>query len=154
VGRAADSEHRELIEGHRSDLIEAIIQESEDDTLLDRYLDGEDIDVDLIVSDLLTAVSRGRFHPVIPVSTETGVGTLELLELLTAAFPAPNLHPLPAVMSPNGDPLPPLTCDPDGPLVAEVIRTTGDPYVGRVSLVTRLQRDAAAGLGGSRLGSP
>src|SRR5450756_1265129 len=34
VGRAADSEHRELIEGHRSDLIEAIIQESEDDTLL------------------------------------------------------------------------------------------------------------------------
>ncbi len=135
VGRAADSEHRELIEGHRADLIEAIIQESEDDTLLDRYLDGEDIDVDLIVSDLLTAVSRGRFHPVIPVSTETGVGTLELLELLTAAFPAPNLHPLPAIMSPNGDPLPPLTCDPDGPLVAEVIRTTGDPYVGRVSLV-------------------
>jgi len=135
VGRAADSEHRELIEGHRSDLIEAIIQESEDDTLLDRYLDGEDIDVDLIVSDLLTAVSRGRLHPVIPVSTETGVGTLELLELLTAAFPAPNLHPLPAIMSPNGDPLPPLTCDPDGPLVAEVIRTTGDPYVGRVSLV-------------------
>jgi elongation factor G len=135
VGRAADSEHRELIEGHRSGLIEAIIQESEDDTLLDRYLDGEDIDVDVIVADLLTAVSRGRFHPVIPVSTETGVGTLELLELLTAAFPAPNLHPLPAIMSPNGDPLPPLTCDPDGPLVAEVIRTTGDPYVGRVSLV-------------------
>src|SRR5680860_797371 len=135
VGRAADSEHRELIEGHRSDLIEAIIQESEDDTLLDRYLDGEDIDLDLIISDLLTAVSRGRFHPVIPGSTETGVGTLELLELVTAAFPAPNMHPLPAIMAPNGDPLPPLTCDSDGPLVAEVIRTTGDPYVGRVSLV-------------------
>ena len=77
VGRAAESEHRELIEGHRSDLIEAIIQESEDDTLLDRYLDGEDIDLDLIISDLMTAVSRGRFHPVIPVSTETGVGTVE-----------------------------------------------------------------------------
>src|SRR5665647_734365 len=135
VGRAAEDEHRGLIEASRSDLIEAIIQESEDDTLLDRYLDGEDIDIDLIVSDLLTAVSRGRFHPVIPVSTDTGVGTHQLLELLTAAFPAPNLHPLPAIMSPNGDPLPPLTCDPDGPLVAEVIRTTGDPYVGRVSLV-------------------
>src|SRR5674476_1411527 len=64
--RAAESEPRELIEGHRSDLIEAIIQESEDDTLLDRYLDGEDIDIGLIISDLLTAVSRGRFHPVIP----------------------------------------------------------------------------------------
>ncbi|MBE3075101.1 MAG: GTP-binding protein, partial [Actinobacteria bacterium] len=132
---AAEDKHRELIEGHRADLIEAIIQESEDDTLLDRYLEGEDIDVDLVVADLLTAVSRGRFHPVIPVSTETGVGTVELLQLLTDAFPAPNLHPLPAVMAPNGDPLPPLTCDPDGPLVAEVVRTTSDPYVGRVSVV-------------------
>jgi elongation factor G len=135
VARAAEAEHRELIEGHRSDLIEAIIQESEDDTLLDRYLEGEDIDLDVIVADLLTAVSRGRFHPVIPVSTDTGVGMVELLELLMDAFPAPNLHPLPAVMSPNGDPLPPLQCDPDGPLVAEVVRTTSDPYVGRVSVV-------------------
>ena len=135
VAHAAEAEHRELIEGHRSDLIEAIIQESEDDTLLDRYLDGEDIELDVIVADLMTAVSRGRFHPVIPVSTEKGVGIGELLELLTAAFPAPDLHPLPAVMAPNGDPLPPLRCDPDGPMVAEVVRTTSDPYVGRVSVV-------------------
>jgi len=133
--RAADAKHRELIEGHRSDLIEAIIQESEDDTLLDRYLDGEEVDIGVVEADLLTAVARGRFHPVIPVSTETGVGTDELLHLLTAAFPAPTLHPLPAAWTPSGDPLPPLRCDPDGPLVAEVVRTTSDPYVGRVSVV-------------------
>ena len=135
VAHAADDRHRELIEGHRSDLIEAIIQESEDDTLLDRYLGGEEVDLDVMEADLLTAVSRGRFHPVIPVSTETGVGTLELLHLLTAAFPPPTLHPLPAATTPDGDPLPPLQCDPDGPLVAEVVRTTSDPYVGRVSVV-------------------
>jgi elongation factor G len=135
VVHAAEEEHRALIEGNRSDLIEAIIQESEDDTLLDRYLDGEEIDVDVLTGDLLTAVSRGRLYPVIPVSAETGVGIGELLHLLTAAFPAPTLHPLPAVTEPGGDPLPLLTCDPDGPLVAEVIRTTSDPYVGRVSIV-------------------
>ncbi|HEX7462632.1 MAG TPA: elongation factor G-like protein EF-G2 [Dermatophilaceae bacterium] len=135
VAHASEAKHREVIEGHRSDLIEAIIQESEDDTLLDRYLGGEDVDIDVVEADLLTAVSRGRFHPVIPVSTETGVGTVELLHLLTAAFPAPTLHPLPAATTPNGHPLPPLQCDPAGPLVAEVIRTTSDPYVGRVSVV-------------------
>jgi elongation factor G len=135
VERRAEDEHRELIEVNRADLIEAIIQESEDDTLLDRYLGGEEIDVDVVMGDLLTAVSRGRLYPVIPVSTETGVGTGELLHLLTAAFPAPTLHPLPATTTPDGDPLPPLKCDPDGPLVAEVVRTTSDPYVGRVSIV-------------------
>ena len=135
VARAAEAEHRELIEGNRSDLIEAIIQESEDDTLLDRYLSGEEIDLEFVARDLLTAVSRGRFHPVIPVSTQTGVGTVELLHLLTAAFPAPTQHPLPAATTPQGDPLAPLECDPDGPLVAEVVRTTSDPYVGRVSVV-------------------
>ena len=135
VVHAAEESHRELIDGSRSDLIEAIIQESEDDTLLDRYLGGEQISFDVVVADLLTAVSRGRFHPVIPVSTETGVGSVELLQLLTTGFPPPTLHPLPAATTPEGDPLPPLQCDPDGPLVAEVIRTTSDPYVGRVSVV-------------------
>jgi elongation factor G len=135
VVHGAQEEHRDLIETNRSELIEAIIQESEDDTLLDRYLGGEQIDVDVLTNDLLTAVSRGRFYPVIPVSTQTGVGTYEVLQLLSAAFPAPTLHPLPAATTPDGDPTQALMCDPNGPLVAEVVRTTSDPYVGRVSIV-------------------
>lgn len=35
----------------------------------------------------------------------------------------------------DGTPRPPLACDPDGPLVAEVVKTTIDRHVGRVSLV-------------------
>ncbi len=64
-----------------------------------------------------------------------GIGTVEILEILTQAFPSPLEHPLPAVTTPDGSPKAPLTCDPAGPLVAEVVKTTSDPYVGRLSLV-------------------
>ncbi|WP_152185381.1 elongation factor G-like protein EF-G2 [Segeticoccus rhizosphaerae] len=133
--RDAEPRHRELIEGPRADLMEAIIQESEDDTLLERYLGGEEVSLDVVTADLLTAVARGSFHPVLPLSTETGVGTGELLHLLVSGFPPPTRHELPRATTPDGDPMPPLRCDPSAPLVAEVVRTTSDPYVGRTSLV-------------------
>ena len=55
--------------------------------------------------------------------------------MLTSAFPSPLEHPLPTVAGIDGSPREPLTCDPDGPLVAEVVKTTIDSYVGRVTLV-------------------
>ena len=60
---------------------------------------------------------------------------LELLEVMTQAFPSPGEHPLPAVTTPDGKPVTGLSADPKGPLLAEVIKTTSDPYVGRISLV-------------------
>ena len=139
-----DAEHVELIEGPRAELIEGIIAESEDESLMDRYLEGEQIDVKVLIDDLETAVSRGHFYPVLPLGaaghegTADGaarVGAIELLELMTKAFPAPGEHSIPAVTTPDGGPKAPLSCDPEGPLVAEVVKTVSDPYVGRVSLV-------------------
>jgi elongation factor G len=119
----------------RGELIEGIIGESEDETLMDRYLAGEELVVADLVADLETAVARGHFHPVLAVAPLTGVGVPELLDLLVSAFPCPMEHGCPAVTTPDGKPVPALTCDPDGPLVAEVVKTTTDSYVGRVSLV-------------------
>jgi elongation factor G len=119
----------------RSALIEAVIEESEDETLMERYVGGEEIDPELLVQDLERAVARGSFHPVVPVDSSTGVGAAELLDLVVAGFPSPLEHPMPEVFTPAGRSGPELTCDPDGPLLAEVVKTTSDPYVGRVSLV-------------------
>ena len=55
--------------------------------------------------------------------------------MIVRGFPSPLEHPLPTVTTPDGEPREPITCDPDGPLVAEVVKTTTDPYVGRLSLV-------------------
>jgi elongation factor G len=131
LGGAGEQEADRL----RGELIEGIIGESEDETLMDRYLGGEELSVADLVADLETAVARGHFHPVLCVSPLTGVGVGELLDLLVAAFPCPMEHGCPPSTRPDGSPAPALSCDPDGPLVAEVVKTTTDPYLGRVSLV-------------------
>jgi elongation factor G len=119
----------------RNELIEGIIAESEDESLMERYLEGEDLEVGVLINDLETAVTRGTFHPVIPACALTGVGLAEILEVLTGAFPAPVQRTPPAVTRPDGAPQPAVAVDPAAPLVAEVVRTTVDPYQGRVSLV-------------------
>jgi elongation factor G len=133
--RDPDAEHLPAIEESRGELIEGIIAESEDETLMDRYLGGEDIATETLIDDLEMAVAKGNFYPVIPVCSVTGLGLDALLELLANAFPTPGEHALPAVTAMDGTPHDALECDPDGPLVAEVVKTTIDSYVGRVSLL-------------------
>ncbi len=119
----------------RNELIEGIIAESEDESLMERYLEGEDIEADVLINDLETAVARGTFHPVIPACAHSGVGLAEILEVITRALPAPAQRTPPQAARPDGSPHPAVAVDPAAPLVAEVVRTTVDPYQCRVSLV-------------------
>jgi elongation factor G len=121
--------------GLRGDLIEAVIEESEDETLMERYVGGEEVDEDVLVADLERSVARATFFPVVPVCSTTGIGCTELMDLAVRGFPSPAEHPSPDVFLPSGAAVDPITGDPDGPLVAEVVKTTSDPYVGRLSLV-------------------
>jgi len=130
-----DSSDADRVEEARGSLIEGIIEESEDESLMERYLGGEAIDESVLIDDLEKAVARASFFPVIPVCSSTGVGTLELLEVATRGFPSPMEHPLPEVFTPQGATHDELACDVGAPLLAEVVKTTSDPYVGRVSLV-------------------
>ncbi len=102
---------------------------------MERYLDGEDVEVSVLTDDLEKAVAKASFFPVLPVCSTTGVGTAELLDVIVSGFPSPPEHPTPAVFTPAGATRPSPACDPAGPLLAEVVKTTSDPYVGRVSLV-------------------
>ena len=133
--REPDAEEAALIEEHRGTLIESVIEESEDETLLERYLGGEDVDLEGVAADLRTAIATARFFPVLPTHAPSGVGVDSLLELIERAFPSPVEARIPAVYTPVGADFGAVACDPEGPLVAEVVRTTTDPYVGRLSLV-------------------
>ncbi|WP_035739722.1 elongation factor G-like protein EF-G2 [Parafrankia elaeagni] len=156
----------------RGALLETVIAESEDEDLLERYVDGAELDPKVLLDDLETAVAGGSFFPVLPLitppgpergtrPTAPGLGTAELLDLFVHGFPSPSEHPLPRLTRPDGSPCPPAVGDPSGPLVAEIVRTTTDPYIGRMSLVRvfsgTLRPDAAvhvSGHGRSAAGHP
>jgi elongation factor G len=135
VSREPDETDAEIIDEYWDPLIESIIEESEDETLLDRHLSGEQIDLDIVLPDLRAAVATARFFPIIPAHAPTGMGIEGLYELFEQGFPSPASSPLPNVFKPSGDPFGPVSVDPEGPLVAEVVRTTSDPFTGRQSLV-------------------
>lgn len=136
IDREPDPQHLDLISDARRGLLEGIITESEDEELMERFLAGTEMAFDTLVADLEKAVARGHFFPVLmTASAPVGFGMAELLEVMTRGFPSPLEHPLPLVTSPDGEPRTPLSCDPAGSLCAEVVHTSSDNYVGRMSLV-------------------
>ena len=140
--RSGDGSVRDATEGEldgfedlRSEVVEAIITESEDEGLLERYLGGEEISFDQIVADLTKAVARGSFYPVVAANPVDGTGAREVIELICRGFPTPAEHHMPAVFTPQGGKADPIEPSTDGPLVAEVVKTSTDAYVGRISVV-------------------
>ncbi|MER5639872.1 elongation factor G [Kitasatospora sp. NPDC002227] len=110
-------------DGHeaRARLVEAIA--GEDDTLLERYLAGEELDSAALTAALRREFLQGALHPVVASAPPLG-GAAELLDLIAEIFPTP---------LERADELP--ACDPEAPVTAQVVHTSEDPYVGRLSLV-------------------
>src|SRR5262249_38478164 len=74
TAREPDAADADRMAEYRGSLIEAIIQESEDESLMDRYLSGEEIDQEILIEDLEKAVARGSFYPVVPAAAPLGIG--------------------------------------------------------------------------------
>ena len=132
--REPDAEEAALIEERRGPLMESIITESEDEDLLERHLNGEDIEFETVATDLRAAIATARFFPIVATHAPSGMASRSF-DLFEHGFPAPDAAAMPVVQTATGEDFGPLSCDPAGPLVAEVVRTTSDPFVGRLSLV-------------------
>ena len=119
----------------REALIEAVIEESEDETLMERYVGGEDIGAELLVRDLERRSPAGRSTRCVPVTPHRASGPRSCSTSSSAPSPPRSSTRCRRSFTPAGRPGPRPAVRPDGPLVAEVVKTTTDPYVGRVSLV-------------------
>ncbi len=128
-------EHVVHFDTYQGPLMEGIIQEAEDDSLLERYLEGAEVPFQVVEEALLKALSRASFFPVLPVSVATGAGVDVLLHLIEKGFPPPTMRRLPAIYTTAGADVSHVTVSADGPLLAQVIKTTSDAYVGAVAVV-------------------
>jgi len=123
-------------EQYREKLMDEVAENS--DELMERYLEGEEIDHDEIVRVLKQGVTAGRIFPVTCGVATRNLGTGRLLEALVEDLPSPAMRGAVAASDAAGEAIE-IRPDEDGPLVAYVFKTLADPYTGRVNLF-RVQR--------------
>ena len=124
-------ELRGQAEEYREKLMDEVAENS--DELMERYLEGEEIDHDEIVAVLKQGVTAGRIFPVTCGVATRNLGTNRLLEALVEDLPSPAMRGPVAALAPGGEAIE-IEPDEDGPLVAYVFKTLADPYAGRINL--------------------
>jgi elongation factor G len=134
-GAAAEAEIpdelRAQAEEYREKLMDEVAENS--DELMERYLEGEQIDHEEIVRVLKQGVTAGQIFPVTCGAATRNLGTGRLLEALVEDLPSPAMRGALAATGPAGEVIE-IEPDEDGPLVAYVFKTLADPYTGRVNL--------------------
>ncbi|MFQ3678270.1 MAG: elongation factor G [Fimbriimonadaceae bacterium] len=99
-----------------------------DDELAMKYLEGEPLTAEEIERGLLVGTKTGKVVPVLLGSAASGIGVATLLDRIIGELPSPTdvPHKIEDME---------IRCDPDGPLVGFVFKSTADPYVGKISYV-------------------
>ena len=115
----------------RERLIEAAAES--DDDLADRYLSGEELSAEEVISGVRTAVLAGELVPILAASSfpET-IGIEEFLETTQSFLPSP-VDGKPSELFKGSDAAEYKT-DPASQLAAFIFKTTADPFVGKLSV--------------------
>ena len=115
----------------RDRLIEAAAES--DDELADRYLSGEELSVDEVISGVRTAVLAGKLVPILATSSAPeAIGVEEFLETTRSFLPSPVDGKKARLL--KGTEAAEYEVDPAAPLAAFVFKTTADPFVGKLSV--------------------
>ncbi|HEM55195.1 MAG TPA: elongation factor G [Thermodesulfobium narugense] len=102
-----------------------------DDTILEKYLAGEDLSEEEIVSSLKNAVKLGKTALVIPVSSVKGYGIAQLVRAFGYYFPDYSEKENLEMYSEKEMKVFPINSDFE--LIIQIFKTVLDPFVGKVS---------------------
>ncbi len=118
----------EEVEVARIQMLETIAES--DDTLLEKYLEGEDLTTQEMFEGIRKGIADGLIIPVLAASVEKMIGVDRVLDVIAGSAPSPADRS--RWMTEEGEEIP---CNPEGPFAAYAFKTYVDPYAGRLSVL-------------------
>jgi elongation factor G len=109
---------------YREKLVESIAEG--DDALIEKYLGGEEISLDILITTLRKAVVSGRLVPILASSALQNVAINRILDAICDYLPLPKEQ---KVSTAGGA----IDASESAQLAALVFKTTADPYVGKLT---------------------
>jgi elongation factor G len=116
----------------RGYLVEAIVEEDED--MMMRYLDGEDIPIDELLPVLQRCIYKCKIFPVMPGSALKNIGIKQLMDMIVDYLPSPlEMRERPAVK--GGEKQITIKPDDNATFSGLCFKVLVDPYVGKLSYI-------------------
>ncbi len=109
----------ELAAEYREKLLDAVVET--DEALMERYLEGEELDPHDVAAALKLAVTRGEVFPVACAAPTENLGTHAVLDLIVEGVPSPAKKGAPITVEGTST-------------AAFVFKTIADPFAGRINL--------------------
>ncbi|MBE7367443.1 elongation factor G [Ramlibacter sp. HM2] len=121
-------------QAHRA-LVEQVVEV--DAAFVERYLNEGDVEPAELHAPLEQALREGHLVPICFVSSRTGAGVPELLDVIERLLPDPAESNPPAFLEGEGEAARPIQAavDPDRHVLAHVFKITQDPYVGKMGVI-------------------
>src|SRR6187551_3396251 len=131
--REGHSDFGSVDAAHRA-LVEQVVEV--DAAFVDRYLNDGDVDPSELHAPLEQALREGHLMPVCFVSSRSGAGVSELLDVIVKLLPNPSEGNPPEFLEGEGAAAEPKASKPDpaAHVLAHVFKVTVDPFVGRMGL--------------------
>jgi elongation factor G len=120
---------QDQVESYREKLIEAAAEF--DDTLLEKYLGGEDLSMEELNNGLRQSVAAGKVVPILAGSGTKNIGIRQLLDAIREYLPSPVGSEVATINKAGEQEM--VKSSKDLPLAALVFKTTADPYVGKLT---------------------
>ncbi|MFP3897725.1 MAG: elongation factor G [Dehalococcoidia bacterium] len=122
---------RDQAEASREKLVEAAAEA--DDELINKYLEGEPLSNEEILSALRKSTVAGKLVPVLTGSALQGIGTRHFLNGICSYLPSPEERDAFVAKNVNTGEQEDIKPDPEAPFSGLVFKTSADPYVGKLS---------------------